>query len=153
MVQRIRLLRVYSAVTLRPVTGFNVLKRDLPMAETILVVGSEPVDQQSVIWHLLKADYQVRYAASNSSAVRIISTETPSAVLLSLEPDKALEICFLIRRVAPATPLLVIGREDDPAIKVTLFQADADDYVLEPFDSAELVARIRSAVCRSKKVS
>jgi DNA-binding response OmpR family regulator len=140
-------------VTLRPVTGFTVFERDFPMAETILVVGSEPIDQQSVIWPLLKADYQVRYAASNSSAVRIISTETPSAVLLSLEPDRALEICFLIRRVAPATPLLVIGREDDPAIKVRLFQADADDYVLEPFDSAELVARIRSAVCRSKKVS
>jgi DNA-binding response OmpR family regulator len=121
------------------------------MAETILVVGSRPIDQQSVIWSLLIADYQVRYAASDSSAIGIITTETPSAVLLSLEPDKALEICFLIRRVAPATPVLVIGREDDPAISVRLFQADADDYVLEPFDSAELVARIRSAVCRSKK--
>jgi DNA-binding response OmpR family regulator len=121
------------------------------MAETILVVGSASTDQQSVIWYLLKADYQIRYAASDSSAIRIISTETPSAVLLTQQPDKAPEICSLIRRVAPAMPLLVIGRENDPTIKAQLFHADVDDYVLEPLDSAELVARIRSAVRRSKK--
>jgi DNA-binding response OmpR family regulator len=128
-----------------------VLEKDLPMAETILVVGSASINQQSVIWHLLKADYQVRYAASNSSAISIISTETPSAVLLTQQTDKVQEICFLIRRVAPRMPLLVIGREDDTAVRAKLFQADADDYVLEPLDSAELVARIRSAVRRSKK--
>jgi len=123
------------------------------MAETILIIGSACLDQQSVIWHLLEADYQVRYAASNSSAVRIISTEAPSAILLADESGETRQICFLIRRVAPATPLLVIGREDDAAIRVRLFQAEADDYILHPFDSAELIARIRSAVCRSKKVS
>jgi DNA-binding response OmpR family regulator len=123
------------------------------MAETILVIGSAPTGQQSVIWHLLKADFQVRYAASNSNAIGIISAEPPSAVLLTQQPDKAQEMCFLIRRVAPAMPLLVIGRVDDTTIRAKFFQADADDYVLEPFDSAELVARIRSAVRRSKKIS
>ena len=58
------------------------------MAETILVVGSAPFDQHPVIWHLLKADYQVRYAASNSSAIRIISTEVPSAVFSLRSPTK-----------------------------------------------------------------
>jgi DNA-binding response OmpR family regulator len=121
------------------------------MAETILVVGSKPIDQQSVIWSLLKANYQVRYAANNSSVVEIIAAETPNAVLLSLESDNTQEICSLIRSVAPATPLLVIGREHGTALKVSLFQADVDDYVQEPFDSSELIARIRSAVRRSKK--
>jgi len=121
------------------------------MTETILVVGSERIDQQLVIWSLLKADYQVRYARSDSNAIRIIATETPSAVLLSLEHDNIQEICFSIRRVAPAIPLLVIGRENDTAIKVDLFRADADDYVRVPFDSTELIARIRSAVRRPKK--
>lgn len=121
------------------------------MADTILVVGSKPIEQQSVIWTLLKADYQVRYAGSESIAIGIIAAERPSAVLLGLESNKSREICFLIRRVAPATPLLLIGREDDTTTRVGLFQADADDYVREPFDSTELIARIRSAVRRSKK--
>jgi DNA-binding response OmpR family regulator len=146
-----QLPRVYSAVTLRPFTGFTVLEGDLPMAETILVIGSASIDQQSVIWHLLKADYQVRYAASNSSAVRIISTETPSVILLADEFGEAQAICSLVRRATPATPLLMIGRENDAAIRAKLFQADADDYVVEPFDSAELIARIGAAVRRSKK--
>jgi DNA-binding response OmpR family regulator len=121
------------------------------MADTILMVGSKLIEQQSVIWSLLKADYQVRYASSDSSAIRIIVTERPSAVLLSLDLVKPQESCFLIRRVAPATPLFVIGREGDTAIRVNLFQADADDYIREPFDSIELIARIRSAVRRSTK--
>jgi DNA-binding response OmpR family regulator len=104
-----------------------------------------------VIWDLLKADYQVRYAASDSSAVRIVASETPSAVLLTQESDKAQKSCSSIRRVAPAIPILVIGREDDTSIRVELFQAEADDYILEPFNSAELIARIRAAVRRSKK--
>ena len=69
------------------------------------------------------------------------------------ERDNAQKICSLIRRVAPVIPLLVIGRHADTAIRVKLFQADVDDYILIPFDSAELIARIRSAVGRSKKVS
>jgi DNA-binding response OmpR family regulator len=121
------------------------------MAETILVVGSKPTSGQSVIWDLLNADYQVRYAASDSSAVRIVASETPSAVLLTQESNKAQKSCSSIRRVAPAMPILVIGREDDTSIRVKLFQAEADDYILEPFNSAELIARIRSAVRRSKK--
>jgi DNA-binding response OmpR family regulator len=121
------------------------------MTETILVVGSKPIDEQTVIWDLLKADYQVRYTASVSSATRIVAIEMPSAVLLSQEPDKALKICSSIRNVAPAMPLLVIGRENNTVLSVKLFQADADAYILEPFDAAELIARIRSAVRRSKK--
>ena len=120
------------------------------MSETVLVVGSNPLDRQLVIQPLLKGDYQVRYAASDSGAIRIISRETPNAVLLIQEPDNgAQEICSLIRKAAPAMPLLVIGRAGTDA-KVKLFQADADDYIIEPFDSAELLARVRSAIRRSK---
>jgi len=122
------------------------------MAETIMVIGSKPIDHQAVIWSLLKANYQVRYAANNSSVVGIIAAETPNAVLIRLESEKTQEICSLIRRVAPATPLLVIGRENGTALKVRLFQADVDDYVQEPFDSTELIARIRSAVRRTRSM-
>ena len=124
-----------------------------PMVETILLVGSEGINAHSLVWDLLKADYQVRYAASDSSAIRIVDIETPSAVLLTEESDKVKEICSSIRSIAPTLPLLVIGRERDMDIKVKFFQADADDYILEPFDSAELIARIRSAVRRSSKES
>jgi DNA-binding response OmpR family regulator len=97
---------------------------------------------------LLKANYQVRYA-NDSGAISIIAIETPSVVLLTQESVKAQEICSSIRRVAPTMPILVIGRERDMDIKAKLFQAEADDYLLEPFDTAELIARIRSAVRRS----
>jgi DNA-binding response OmpR family regulator len=121
------------------------------MADTILMVGSKLIEHQSVIWSLLKEDYQIRYANNDSKAINIIATEKPSAVVLGLESGKSQEICLSIRSVAPATPLFVIGRERDTAIRLGLFQAGADDYIREPFDSIELIARIRSAVRTSKK--
>src|ERR1700685_2282848 len=117
------------------------------MAETILVVGSNGINEHSVIWNLLKGDYQVGYA-HDSCTLSIVAIEMPSVVLLTQESVKAQEICSSIRRVAPTMPILVIGRERDMDVQVKLFQADAD-YPLEPFDTAELIARIRSAVRRS----
>jgi hypothetical protein len=56
------------------------------MADTILMVGSKLIEQQSVIWSLLKADYQIRYANNDSNAINIIATERPSAVVLVWSP-------------------------------------------------------------------
>jgi DNA-binding response OmpR family regulator len=120
------------------------------MAETILVVGFREINQYQVVWDLLKAEYQVRYATSDS-AVRIVSNETPSAVLLALESDKVKDLCSSIRRVAPKIPLIIIGRENDMDVRLKFFKADADDYIREPVDPVELIARIRSAVRRSTK--
>jgi two-component system, OmpR family, KDP operon response regulator KdpE len=127
-----------------------MFEKDCPrMTHTILVVSSEAIKEHSLIWDLLRADYQVRYAASDSSALKIAVVETPSAILLTQDSDNVQEICSSIRRIAPSVPLFVIGREGNVDIRVKFFQADADDYIREPFSSDELIARIRSAVRRS----
>jgi DNA-binding response OmpR family regulator len=120
------------------------------MAETILVVGSQDTDEHLVVWDLLKADYQVRYAL-DSNAIKIVVIESPSAVVLTHESEEIKNLCFSIRRVAPALPILVIGRERNTDVRAKFFQGDADAYIVEPFEPAELIARIRSAVRRSSK--
>jgi DNA-binding response OmpR family regulator len=125
-----------------------LFKRIDSMAETILVVGFYEINQQLVVWDLLKANYQVRYATLDS-VIDIVSIETPSAVLLTQVSAKVKDVCSSIRRVAPKLPLIIIGRENDPDVRLKFFQVDADDYIREPFDPVELIARIRSAVRRS----
>lgn len=120
------------------------------MADTILVVGSKGAHEHLVVWDLLKADYQVRYAL-DFNAIKIVVIESPSAVVLTHESDAVKDLCVSIRRVAPTMPILVIGREKNTDARVKFFQGDADAYILEPFDPAELIARIRSVVRRSTK--
>jgi DNA-binding response OmpR family regulator len=103
-----------------------------------------------VVWDLLKADYQVRYAPSDS-AVRIVSSETSSAVLLAQDSDKVNDLCSSIRKVAPKMPLIIIGCENDMDVRLKFFKADLEDYIREPFDPIEVIARIRSAARRSTK--
>jgi DNA-binding response OmpR family regulator len=139
---------VYNVVTPNLWPQCMLFKRIDSMAETILVVGFYEINQQLVVWDLLKANYQVRYATLDS-VIDIVSIETPSAVLLTQVSAKVKDVCSSIRRVAPKLPLIIIGRENDPDVRLKFFQVDADDYIREPFDPVELIARIRSAVRRS----
>jgi DNA-binding response OmpR family regulator len=56
-------------------------------------------------------------------------------------------ICTAIRNVAPRLPVIVLGPNDVDA-KVKLFELGADDYVVEPFDRTEFLARIDSFIRR-----
>ena len=58
--------------------------------------------------------------------------------------------CLAIRQTDPDIPLIVLGPSADIATKVGLFKAGADDYIEEPFDAGELVARLRSHIRRRK---
>jgi len=58
------------------------------------------------------------------------------------------EVCDALRRAAPRLPLMVVGPNDIEA-KVRLFELGADDYVVEPLDQTECLARIKSLAHRN----
>ena len=55
-----------------------------------------------------------------------------------------------IRQTDPDVPLIVLGPGNDIAARVGLFELGADDYIEEPFDADELVARLRGQIRRRK---
>jgi hypothetical protein len=57
------------------------------------------------------------------------------------------EICSAIRNTAANLPVIVVGPNDLEA-KIKLFNLDADDYVVEPFNRTEFLARIDSVIRR-----
>jgi two-component system KDP operon response regulator KdpE len=121
----------------------------LAKAHKILVVDDEPTIRTLLRSTLSRADYQVVEAASAKEAVVSINIDKPDLVLLDLGlPDRdGLEMIASLRGDA-GTPVLVLSARDEMEQKVAALDLGADDYVTKPFDTLELLARVRAALRR-----
>ena len=123
-------------------------------AHKILVVDDEPQIRRLLRNTLERADYDVILAADAREAIRMVSILRPDAVLLDLGlPDRdGLELVSAIRAQTDA-PLLVVSAREATAEKVAALDLGADDYVTKPFDTDELLARLRTALRRRVQAS
>jgi two-component system KDP operon response regulator KdpE len=96
---------------------------------------------------LQRADYEVLEASAAREALSLIEIEHPDVVLLDLGlPDRdGLELIQLIRARSKATILVVSARENSEE-KVAALDLGADDYITKPFDTEELLARVRTSL-------
>lgn len=74
------------------------------------------------------------------------------AILLDimLPGRDGLSVLATLRKRGNATPILMLTAKRELSDKVTGLEAGADDYIAKPFDFPELLARVRSAIRRSK---
>jgi two-component system KDP operon response regulator KdpE len=121
----------------------------LAKAHKILVVDDEPTIRTLLRSTLARADYAVVEAASAKEAVASVAIDKPDLVLLDLGlPDRdGLEMIAAMRGAA-GTPVIVVSAREEIEQKVAALDLGADDYVTKPFDTLELLARIRAALRR-----
>lgn len=115
-------------------------------AVTILVVDDEPAIRRLLHASLTRSDYRVVEAGSAKEALSAVQIDKPEVVLLDLGlPDRdGLELIPIIKSVGPA--VIVVSARDATDQKVAALDLGADDYVSKPFDSEEVLARIRTAL-------
>jgi len=120
---------------------------------TILIVDDEPHIRRLLHGTLTRADYRVSEAGSARQALAEIETNAPDVVLLDLGlPDRdGLELLPLIQQKSKAA-VLVVSARDATDEKVAALDLGAIDYVTKPFDTEELLARVRVAL-RSRRVA
>ena len=116
-------------------------------AAMVLIVDDEPQIRRLLRTTLDRASYEVSEAASAREALEMLATADPDVVLLDLGlPDRdGMELVPIIRQRSKAT-LLVVSARDATDEKVTALDLGADDYVTKPFDTDELLARVRAAL-------
>lgn len=118
------------------------------MSQTIklLVVDDEPAIRRLLGTALARAGYRVVEAATARDALTALQIDKPDAVLLDLGlPDRdGLELVPLLKGSGVA--VLVISARDATEQKVTALDLGADDYVTKPFDTEEVLARVRTAL-------
>lgn len=113
---------------------------------TILVVDDEPAIRRLLNTSLGRAGYRVIEAGTAREALASVHIDKPGAVMLDLGlPDRdGLELIPLIKPAGIA--VLVISARDATDQKVAALDLGADDYVTKPFDTEEVLARIRTAL-------
>lgn len=112
-----------------------------------LVIDDEPQIRRLLRVMLEAGGYQVFDAESGQEGIVLAAQRRPDVVLLDLGlPDlDGVEVVKRLREWSrmPIVVLSVRDREDD---KIAALDAGADDYVTKPFNSGELLARLRVAL-------
>ena len=116
----------------------------------ILVVDDDPVTLHSVRAALTRAGYAPVVAADPSQALRLFETERPQLALLDLllPGGDGIELMSRFRRIADV-PVVFLSAYNREETIVRALEAGAVDYMVKPFSTTELVARVRNALRRS----
>lgn len=110
-------------------------------------------DLRDVLRALLEAEgYRVVEAETAARALIEARSNKPDAVLVDLGlPDRdGQTVIREIREFAPV-PIIVLSARAMESDKVLALDGGADDYVMKPFSSTELLARVRAALRRSAR--
>ncbi|WP_439486600.1 response regulator transcription factor [Blastomonas fulva] len=119
------------------------------MRKDVLIIDDEPAIRRLLVGALGRSGITYIEAATAAEALRLAAIQPPPLVaLLDLGlPDRdGLEI--VPQLVACGIAIIVLTARDATAEKVAALDLGADDFVIKPFDSEELLARVRSAIRR-----
>ncbi|WP_229726814.1 response regulator [Sphingomonas alpina] len=118
----------------------------MPVMPRILIVEDDTHIRRLLRVAVERMGWQVGEAATAREALSLLDIDKPEVVLLDLGlPDRdGLELIQLMKKRGAA--VLVVSARDDTAEKVAALDLGADDYLTKPFDTDELLARIRTAL-------
>lgn len=117
----------------------------------VLIVEDEPTLAKQLKAALEDAGYAVDHAADGEDGHYLGSTESYDAVILDLglpEID-GLTVLDRWRKEGRTTPVLLLTARDSWSDKVAGLDAGADDYLAKPFQTEELIARLRALIRRA----
>ena len=116
----------------------------------ILIVDDEPQIRRVLRTTLTSQGYTVAEAKNGDEALEQIREERPDLILLDVNmPGRSgLEVCHEIRGTSDI-PIIMLTVRNTERDKVQALDTGADDYVVKPFGSEELMARIRAALRRA----
>jgi signal transduction histidine kinase len=120
----------------------------LKSTPSILVVEDDPHISMLIALLLEESGYKARIVGSGSVALTYIETGMHDLVILDwMLPDvQGVQLCRVIkaRRDHTFLPILMLTARGETADRVAGLDAGADDYLVKPFDTDELLARVRA---------
>ena len=116
----------------------------------ILVVDDEKNICELLGIYLRKDNYEVDFAYDGDMALEKFHSFAPDMILLDimLPGMDGWEICRQIRKTS-SVPIIMISAKGETFDKVLGLELGADDYVTKPFDTKEVLARIKSVLRRT----
>ncbi len=125
------------------------------MQKRILIVDDEPAIREMVAFALRKGEYEPAHAGDAREAQEAIADRIPDLILLDwmLPGTSGIELARRWRReeLTREIPIIMLTARGEENDRVGGLEAGVDDYVVKPFSSRELLARIRAVMRRSRE--
>ena len=101
--------------------------------------------------YLEKEGHTVFTANDGEEALTQFNANPPDIILLDimLPGLSGFEVCKKIRETGSSTPILMLTAREEEDDKVLGLELGADDYVVKPFDTKEIVARVKAVLRRT----
>lgn len=121
------------------------------MTRTILVVEDDAAIRRGVVDSLRYAGYATLEAGNGRVGLEMAARDHYDLLLLDLvlPSGNGLVILDEVRRLRPATPVIILTARGDESDRVEGLRRGADDYVVKPFSVKELLARVEAVMRRS----
>jgi len=121
--------------------------------QRILIIEDE-TPMRTALADLMEGEgYRVLTAADGESGLARALAEKPDLLLLDLMMPKldGFAVCAELRRQNRGVPVLILTAKGQIEDRVTGLDAGADDYLVKPFSSEELLARVRALLRRMER--
>jgi diguanylate cyclase (GGDEF)-like protein len=124
--------------------------------ERLLIVDDDPFIARLLEIELAAAGYRVRVANDGQQALDLVRAEPPDLVItdVMMPHVDGFELTRMLRQDARTTgvSVIILTARGLSADKLEGFAIGADDYIVKPFDTPELLARVRGVLRRSKEM-
>src|SRR3954468_9170203 len=119
--------------------------------EKILIVDDDAELRETVSILLEREQFIPIQAVDGPSGLEKAFSTKPNLLIVDLRLPglSGIEVCKQLRANRVTTPIIVLSAAADEVDKVLLLEVGADDYVVKPFGTRELMARIRALLRRS----
>lgn len=121
--------------------------------QKILIVDDDENIAELISLYLVKECFSTEIAYNGKDALKLVDTYEPQLILLDIMlPDiDGYEVCAQIRKNSQI-PIIMLSAKGEIFDKVLGLKIGADDYMIKPFDSNELVARVKAVLRRTSFV-
>jgi DNA-binding response OmpR family regulator len=116
----------------------------------ILLIEDEPALRQALRDAFEYHGYSVLDAVNGLTGIRLVEAERPDLVILDIMlPDiDGFEVCLRLRAGGFSKPIIMLTARSEEVDRVVGLEVGADDYVIKPFSTRELIARVKAHLRR-----
>lgn len=122
------------------------------MKKRLLVIDDDPDILKVLKANLSLYGFDAETASDWASARAILDLHLPDLIILDLTlPDgDGVDLCKILKERYASPPIIMLTARDSVPDKVLGLESGADDYIVKPFDTIELIARIKACLRRTE---